>query len=99
MKFFYCASGPEGEPVLVIRPFLQEDDIHTLKVGARQKTFACGDVISGADGLIFESDDDATRLLELDLKRYFSKKVSALQNARVITRAHTNTQGDFALSE
>lgn len=84
--------------MLVIRPSLREEDISVLQKNAQRKTFARGEVINSAHGLVFESNsDDASHLLEQDLKRYFCKKVSALQNARVTTRKqrHTNTQSDF----
>ena len=91
MKFFYCASGPEGDPVLLISPSIVEADIQDIKRNARLKTFARGDIIPGVDGLVFSIDADIKNLLEIDLKRFFSKKVSALQNARVISRASANT--------
>ena len=87
MKFFYCASGPEGDPVLLISPTIVEEEIQDIKRNARLKTFARGDVIPSADGLVFSTDGDVMNLLEVDLKRFFSKKVSALQNARVISRS------------
>lgn len=95
--------------MLVIRPSIEEDDIRALKQSARRQAFARGQVIPGADGLVFESSTGDSELLEQDLKRYFSKKVSALQNARVTTRSGTpprktrlqglHTQGDFLLAE
>ena len=85
MKFFYCASGPEGDPVLLISPSIVEEEIQDIKRNARLKTFAHGDVIPSANGLVFSIDGDIKNLLEVDLKRYFSKKVSALQSARVIS--------------
>jgi len=86
VKFFYCASGPEGDPVLVIRQSLPEEDIRTLKQNARLKTFAHGDVIPSNNGLLFKLSGHIGEMLEIDLKRFFSKKVSALQNARVVSQ-------------
>ena len=87
MKFFYCASGPEGDPVLLISPTIAEEEVQDIKRHARLKKFARGEVIPSADGLVFSIDGDVASFLEIDLKRYFAKKVSALQNARVISRS------------
>jgi hypothetical protein len=95
MQFFYCASGPEGDPVLVIRRLLPEDDIRDIKKNARLKTFARGHVFTGAHGLVFELDGDAGDMLEVDLKRFFCKKVSALQSARVVA-PHKNKKSQRA---
>ncbi|MEL6349119.1 MAG: hypothetical protein AAFV53_38800 [Myxococcota bacterium] len=84
MKFFYCAAGPEGEPVLMIRPQIREDVVQDIKHRAQQKVFAQGVVIGDARGLIFQTEFDIGEQLEQDLQRVFSKKVSALQNARVV---------------
>ena len=86
LKFFYCEAGPTGEPILMIRPHLEEQELHTLKKQLRTATFTRGDVRSADGQLVFEVEPAFASRLTADLRRFFSKKVSALQSARVIAR-------------
>jgi hypothetical protein len=59
-------------------------------------TYARGKLITGSRGLIFQiEEDDLTAPtageLEDDIRHFFSRKVSALQNARVVSSATEKT--------
>jgi len=58
--------------------------------------FARGELITGSKGLIFQVEhDDLSDLdiddLQHDIQNYFSRKVSALKSARVVTRVTSHT--------
>ena len=84
MKFFYCEAGPDGNPVLMIGPKLEDGAIRDLQHGAGGKS-ASGEVIPTPRGLLFQVDPGVRAELEHDLKHYFSRKVAALEAARVVS--------------
>jgi len=79
---------------LVVRPKLEEETIRKFKRHAQGKTFARGEVINAAGELIFTVDAAIADQFEQDIRGYFSKKVSALQNARVVFRRHLPSRYD-----
>ena len=83
MKFFYCRDGPDGDPVLMIGSEINDERLEEL-----QNSGPCshGELISGNKGLIFEIEPSAAGDLERDLRGFFSRKVSALHNARVVSK-------------
>ncbi len=85
MKFFYCVSGPNGKPVLMIGSTIKTSTIDDLQQNAQQKIFARGEVHSDSHGLIFMAEPEVGRQLEQDLHNFFSRKVTALQSARVVS--------------
>ena len=94
MKFFYCKAGPEGDPVLMIGADLDGQRVEELEQFA--DTCAHGELITGSKGIIFQIEEDdltgpTAGALEDDIRRYFSRKVSALQNARVVSAANIKT--------
>ncbi|MFT5684012.1 MAG: hypothetical protein ACI8RZ_004953 [Myxococcota bacterium] len=92
MKFFYCKDASGGDPVLMIGEDLDSKQIEELE--SRSERCARGELISGSKGLIFQIEqDDLSELsvdeLEYDIHHYFSRKVSALKSARVVSRSST----------
>ena len=60
------------------------------------ETCARGELITGSKGIIFQIEEDDLSeppvvALQDDIHRYFSRKVSALQNARVVASANIKT--------
>ena len=85
LKFFYCKDGPDGDPVLMIGAELDDARVEELERRA-EGCCAQGELVAGSQGLIFEVEPDAALDLERDIKDFFSRKVSALQSARVVSK-------------
>mgnify|MGYP006216347371 CR=1 FL=1 len=88
LKFFYCKGGAAKEPVLMIGPDLDQQQVEELESHAAH--CAHGQLINGSKGLIFQVEGETCCAqgsigeLERDIQGYFSRKVSALQNAKVV---------------
>ncbi len=103
MKFFYCRDSSGGDPVLMIGKDLSSEQVEELE--SRAERSARGELITGSKGLIFEVEhDDLSELeiddLEHDIQNYFSRKVSALKSARVVSRGASRSgrwDSDLAL--
>lgn len=94
MKFFYSKDSSGGDPVLMVGKDLSSAQLEALE--SCSERFARGELITGSKGLIFQVEhDDLSDLdiddLQHDIQNYFSRKVSALKSARVVTRVTSHT--------
>jgi hypothetical protein len=103
LRFFYCKDSSGGDPVLMIGEELDHRRLEELE--SRADHSARGELITGRSGLIFQvEEDDLSDVcmdeLEHDIHNYFSRKVTALKSARVVSRPCTRSgrwDSDLAL--
>ncbi|MEL6349428.1 MAG: hypothetical protein AAFV53_40370 [Myxococcota bacterium] len=82
VSFFYCRSGPDGEPVLLVGPRIQADS-KPIIARARVKKFIRGKLAYEDGAYVFKADRPGDSKFKKHLKEKFGKDHPPLKRAQV----------------